>query len=133
MRNIILILLLATVSLGAAAQWREVGSGANSTSYVDPDTIRRSGDRTAMAVLIDFQKPPFDGNNLPYLSLTMQNEYDCAHTQFRVLAIVSHAANMGHGEQLYRTDEPSDWEPVASGTVQKDLWKAACAGERRSK
>lgn len=126
MRNVILILLLATIGFDVAAQWRKVGEGSNSTSYVDPASLRKNGNQTAIAVLIDFQKPPFDGNNLPYLSLTMQNEYDCVQKQFRVLAIASHAGNMGRGEQPYQTSEPGDWEPVALGTVQKDLWKAAC-------
>jgi len=133
MRGVILILLLATATLGVAAQWRKVGEGANSTSYVDPDTVRKSGNQTSMAVLIDFQKPPFDGNNLRYSSLTMQSEYDCTQKQFRVLAIASHTGNMGRGERPYQTSEPSDWEPVALGTVQKDLWEAACDGRRQPK
>jgi surface-adhesin protein E len=130
------LILLFLLSGGAAAlsqaihaqteQWQKVVAGANSTAYADPATIQNDGARSTMGVLIDYQKPPFDGNNLPYLSLTMHNEYDCDARQFRVLAISSHSGNMGRGDKPYQTDEPGEWESITAGTVQKSLWKVAC-------
>lgn len=127
-------LLLAAIAASAQAQWQEVVRGANSTAYADPGSIRRGDAAATMQVLIDYEKPPFDGNNLPYLSLTMHNEYRCDDAQFRVLAIASHEQHMGRGERPFTSSEPAEWEKVSPNTVQRDLWKMACGeaqGERK--
>lgn len=107
--------------------WRRVAGGANVTAYADIDSLRRNGPLVSLRALLDFAKPPFDGNNLPYLSLTMRNEYDCGEKRFRTLSITSHAGHMGSGERPYTTSEPSEWETVRATAIQNDLWKLACA------
>jgi hypothetical protein len=135
MRGVSLILLFMVGGVAAQSQsqsqsqirqWQKTIAGASSTGYAAPATIQRNGARSTMEVLVDYQKPPFDGNNLPYLSLTMRNEYDCDAQQFRVLAISSHSGNMGRGDKPYQTDEPGEWEPVTAGSIQKELWEVAC-------
>lgn len=137
MRKYILVPLLALTcgtAQAAGAQnapradekWQQVVSGVNSTGYADADNIQRSGAIATMQVLIDYPKPPFDGNNLPYRSLTMKNEYQCEEGRFRVLSIASHAANMGRGERPFTSDEASEWEVVTNASIQKELWKLAC-------
>lgn len=126
MRKPILLLLIALGCSQAKAEWQAVASGVNSSGYADTGSIRRDGASAVMRVLIDYEKPPFDGNNLPYRSLTMRNEYDCDIARFRVLDIASHSENMGGGEQPYTTSEPGEWEPVSLTSIQKDLWKLAC-------
>jgi hypothetical protein len=129
MHKCILVSLLVLAWSGAiyAGEWREVVRGVNSTGYADVDSIRRAGAVTAMRVLVDYPKPPFDGNNLPYRSLTMLNEYQCQEKRFRVLTITSHVGNMGGGERPYTTDEPGAWETVSPQTIQNELWALACA------
>lgn len=120
-----LALIAAT---GATAQsWQQVVRGANSTAYADVESIERSAPLATMQALIDYQKPPFDGNNLPYRSLTMRNEYHCEEGRFRTLSITSHAGNMGSGERPYTTDEAGEWITVSKTSIQGDLWKLACA------
>jgi hypothetical protein len=119
--------LALIASTGAAAQsWQQVVRGENSTAYADIGSIERSAPHATMRAMIDYQKPPFDGNNLPYRSLTMRNEYHCEEGRFRSLSITSHTGNMGSGEQPYTTDEPGDWEVVSPQTLQGNLWKVAC-------
>lgn len=125
--------LLALAAGPALGEWRQVVSAANSTAYADPTSIRRGAAAATMRVLIDYRKPPFDGNNLPYLSLTMRNEYSCGDGRFRVLEITSHAGPMGSGERPFTTDEPGAWEIVSPHTVQQDLLKLACGVEPASK
>lgn len=111
----------------ADKKWQQVVTGASSTGYADAGSIQRSGATASMQVLIDYPKPPFDGNNLPYRSLTMRNEYHCEEARFRVLSIASHTSNMGHGERPYTSDEAGEWEAVTNASIQKELWKLACA------
>lgn len=54
MRKTILMLLLAVVSSSAEAGWIAVGDGENMTTYADPTTIRKTGDRVKMWALLDF-------------------------------------------------------------------------------
>ena len=111
----------------AEEKWQQVVTGANSTGYADTDSIQRSGAIASMRVLVDYPKPPFDGNNLRYRSLTMRNEYHCEEARFRVLSIASHTGNMGRGERPYTSDETGEWEAVPNASIQKELWKLACA------
>lgn len=125
----VVYLALGWAAVAAApvqAEWQPVVNAANSVAYADPASIRRSETSATMHVLIDYAKPPFDGNNLPYLSLTMRNEYRCTDSHYRVLTITSHAGNMGRGERPYTSDEPGEWEAVSPRTVQGDLMKVAC-------
>jgi hypothetical protein len=132
-RKFISALFLTAICGDVLAEWDKVASGANSTGYVDRASIRKSDTSVTMQVLIDYQKPPFDGNNLPYLSLTMRNEYHCSNRQFRVLLITSHTGNMGNGAQPYKTDEPSEWETVPSTSIQKAFWEIACGKKSTGK
>lgn len=109
--------------------WRRVASGVNVTAYADVDSVIRDGPLVSLRALLDFAKPPFDGNNLPYLSLTMRNEYRCDERRYRSLSITSHAGHMASGERPYTTDEPGAWEAVRSTSIQKDLFELACAAQ----
>jgi hypothetical protein len=79
-----------------------------------------------MNVLVDYIKVPFDGNNLPYLSLTMKSEYNCATQQFRTVHITSHSGHMGAGDRPFTSAEADAWQPVLPKHNQEALWKAAC-------
>jgi hypothetical protein len=127
MRKYILLPLLAIACGAAHGEWQPAATGANSTAYTDAASIRRHGATARMRVLIDFARPPFDGNNLPYRSLTMENEYQCDEGRLRVLSIASHADGMGRGERPYTSDEVGEWEAITDTSIQKDLWKQACA------
>ncbi|MDB6062807.1 MAG: hypothetical protein JWM78_2910, partial [Verrucomicrobiaceae bacterium] len=94
--------------------------------YADLDTLRKTGNNAALWILVDFEKPPFDGNNLRYLSLKMHNEYDCERAQFRVLSMTSYSEKMARGEQRYKSDEAGEWESISPKTIQKKLWEVAC-------
>lgn len=109
--------------------WQRVAAGANVTAYADIDSVRRNGPLVSLRALLDFAKPPFDGNNLPYLSLTMRNEYHCGEKRYRSLSITSHAGHMASGERPYTTEEPGAWEPVRDTSIQKDLFELACAAQ----
>jgi hypothetical protein len=120
------ILLLMAASSAAFADWTKVTTGYQSTSYADLSSLQKTGDVVSMNVLVDYVKVPFDGNNLPYLSLTMQGEYNCATQQFRTTHITSHSDHMGAGDRPYTSSEADAWQPVLPKHNQEALLKAAC-------
>jgi len=110
----------------AFGDWKKITTGFRSTAYADIESIRKNGDITAMNVLIDFEKAPFDGNNLPYLSLKMAAEYNCRERQFRAVEVVSHEGRMATGNTPYTSEQPGNWESIPDKSLQKALWETAC-------
>lgn len=119
--------LLMTCSEGALADWKKLVTTYNAVGYADLSTLRRNGELATLEVLIDYERPPFDGNNLRYLSLRMTTEYHCRTKQFRALTLASFTGRMGSGSRPYVSHEPDRWQPVLPRHLQEPFWKAACA------
>lgn len=116
---------LSLISI-ASAEWKEVTRTYQSTGYIDPDSIEKQGDTVSIKALIDYRKPPFDGNNLSYRSLTLISEYHCVNKQFRTLVLTSHLGNMASGHKPFHSDEPGEWHSIPATSIQGAFWKEAC-------
>jgi len=127
MPKAILILLLAAVSNGAAAEWVNVSTDdSGSTIYADPSTIRKVGNRVKMWVLFDYRKATLDAGD-KIMSKRKHEEYDCKKKQIRLLYISKHTGRFTEGKVVYLNDIPyNKWVPVVPGSVFEDLWRYAC-------
>ena len=124
-KHFLLVLLLAASS-GAWADWIPVGGSDEQTAYINPTTIRRSGDRAKLWGLYDYKSAKALGKR-HYLSIRAQNEYDCKEERSRSIYSTFNAENMGGGETVYVSDGvPGNWTPVVPGSVGETLWKIAC-------
>ncbi|MBK7673813.1 MAG: hypothetical protein IPJ27_03085 [Candidatus Accumulibacter sp.] len=123
MHRIILMVLLAIVSSNVLAEWKEVGVDATSqvTTYADPSTIHKAGNRVQMWHLFDFKTTAE-----AYRSLKVQSEYDCIQKQSRSLYTSSHKGNMGKGEVIGVEPDPGDWRPIPLGSPKEYLFYIAC-------
>ncbi len=78
MRRAVLMILLAVVSSSAIAEWVAIVSNETKTTYADPATIRRAGDRAKMWSLIDLKTAetaingvmPFMSSRAQYMNMT---------------------------------------------------------------
>ena len=127
MPKAILILLLAAVSNGAAAEWVNVSTDdSGSTIYADPSTIRKVGNRVKMWVLFDYRKATLDAGD-KIMSKRKHEEYDCKKKQIRLLYLSKHTGRFTEGKVVYLNDIPyNKWVPVVPGSVLEDLWRYAC-------
>ena len=125
-----LALTLLDVSATASADWVKAARGFNSTSYVDPATLQRSDNTATMWVLTDYENQPFDGDNLPYLSVKMLMEYDCQGGRFRSLEISSFSGRMATGHKPYTSSERGEWKTISPTNVQHKLWDMVCAKQK---
>ena len=132
LRRLILVTVLLVLSSGPVyAEWVEVASSENAggyTVYVDPDTLRRTGDLVKLWVLFDYktmQKPA----SLSYLSSRTQKQYDCTEEVDRRLEFTWFSANMSSGNVMYTNSDEGKWRPIAPGSIGQTLWKAACANK----
>src|SRR5688572_29447615 len=88
MHQIILMIVLAASSSGAAAKWVRVSADEPHAAYVDPATIRKAGSISRMWSVFDYYKAgPVLDNGKPYLSTRAQFEYDCSADRMRPLAV----------------------------------------------
>jgi len=127
MPKAILILLLAVVSNGAAAEWVNVSTDdSGSTIYADPSTIRKVGNRVKMWVLFDYRIATLDAGD-KIMSKRKHEEYDCKKRQIRLLYLSKHSGRFTEGKVVYLNDIPyNKWMPIVPGSVLEDLWRYAC-------
>lgn len=129
MRKAIVMMLLAVVSGSAAAEWVKIGSSPSLGGYdhyVDPATIRKSGDIVKMWGMYDF-KTTRVVSDVRYLSEKLQIEHDCKNERSQLLFFSMHAGNMGNGDPVYYTKSvPDNWTPISPGSVDETQWKFAC-------
>ena len=121
--------MLVVVSSSAMAEWVEITMTYEGTItvYVDPATIRKSGNNVKMWRLADFNSVQEVSTDTKFLSQKSQQEYDCKEEQTRTLYFSWHSENMGRGEIVHLDDEPDqNWSPVAPESANEFLWKFAC-------
>jgi hypothetical protein len=133
MRKIILMmLLLAVVSNKATAEaWLVLGvvaANGGFTFYADITSIRKNGNTVKMWSLEDFKTAQISTASKPFLSVKLQDEYDCKYKQKRILAFTGFSGNMGNGEVVhsYPESESDKWLLIRPESVGEVLWKFAC-------
>ncbi len=124
MHKAILMMLLAVVSSNAMAEWVKVSEDKLVTVYADPTTIRKIGDKVKMWALWDYSTAP-EGDSKPYMSVRIQNEYNCKEETDRQIYATTFSGNMAEGNTIGRQGGKK-WRPIAPRTFGETLWKFAC-------
>ena len=123
-----LITLLLLSNEPAHAEWVSLGENPSGTTvYVNPDTIRRKGERVKMWVQYDYKTiQTVAVAGFPYLSQRTQQQFDCVDGRYRFRSSVEFSGNMGRGESVKSESHEGKWHPVSPNSVSEDLWKYAC-------
>lgn len=124
-KAIFMMLLMATMSNSAMAEWTNVGSTSNFTAYANLSSIRKAGSRVKMWSMDDYKTIRTDGY-VSFISRKQLNEYDCKEEQARILGLSYHSENMGEGSVPYKNSDRGNWSPVTPDSVSEVLWKIAC-------
>jgi len=126
MAKAVLMMLLAVVSISAAAEWVQIGGNESATAYADRATIEKASNLVRMWDLLDFKAVQARPYGTPYLSQKTLQEYDCKEARARILDVLRYAENMGSGE-VARVDSDSDeWKSVRAGSTVAVLREFAC-------
>lgn len=126
MAKAVLMMLLAVVSVSAAAQWVQIGGNESATAYADRTTSEKASNLVRMWDLLDFKTVQARPYGTPYLSQKTLQEYDCKEERARILDVLRYAENMGSGE-VARVDSDSDeWKSVRAGSTLAVLREFAC-------
>jgi hypothetical protein len=123
MSKFFLIMLLALINSSVMAEWVEVGKSEDFNVYVDPATIRKSGNKVRIWSLHDYKTAH---GSIPYMSSTLEREHDCIKNQAQQLFLAFYSKNMGRGTTIWKDTELRNWRQVTSDTVKETVWKYAC-------
>ncbi len=120
--------LLTVFSTSVLAEWTDVGSNDDQTTYADLSTLRKSGNKVKMWALLDYKVVKTSKTNgTRYLSAVAQMEYDCKEETARLSALIRYSKSMSQGEVVYRSGAmPEDFDPIPPGSVGEILFKVAC-------
>lgn len=124
MRNCFMVLSFPLLLLAPSAQaeWVIAAATGRYKAYVDPATIRASGDRRRVFALYDLSMRGGGGQ----LSERLVLEFACTEERMRVLSFTYHAQAMGAGETTHMNSTPGDWQFVAPGTVNEAFLNLVC-------
>lgn len=127
MLKAILMVLLAVVSHDAAAEWVKVAGASSADIYVDPATIRRTGNIVGVVALYDLKTAIVGAaNDIPYLSQKSQTEYNCVEGKWRMVQFSWYSKNMGEGKMVESVTDSYEWAQVPPRTGANILWRVAC-------
>ena len=125
MRKFFLLMLLAVSSNNAGAEWFKIGGNETDTLYTDSTTIIRSAHKVRMQSLYD-NKTAMKAAGETFMSIALQEEYDCNENQARTLYFSFHTGKLGKGRKIYSDTERHKWEFVRPGSLREILLKFAC-------
>ena len=119
------LLLLATAS--AQAAWTLVDSGQDANVYADFAPVRTQGKLITVWFLFDFTATRRAGNGAEFVSMKIQEEYDCGEERrFRKSFTSFHSAKMGKGDIVDIDPGVGQWVPIPPGSPGERFWKKIC-------
>ena len=129
MKKLPLTLMLSIVSSSAMAEWVEVDTSrrVGLTTYADPTTILKSGNKEEMWVLYDYKTAQTNARK-PYMSIKGQWGYDCKEEQQQPIYAILLSENMGKGKmiRMFFYKDSVKWLPVPPESISMVYWKLAC-------
>ncbi|MDV6343538.1 surface-adhesin E family protein [Nitrosomonas sp. Is37] len=110
-------------SIRVPAEWKPVKGEKD--FYIEPSSIKKSGDRATMWSLINYGTP-MQVENMKHLSSTELDEYDCKDKKYKTLAFYWYPDPNAKGNVTYSETTSSNWEAVISNSPTEVAWKTAC-------
>jgi hypothetical protein len=125
-KKMMLAMALTIVSGVANAGWVDVGATDSVTAYVDPSTIKKSGNVATMWDLMDYKKAQEIPAGKSFQSVRAQTEYNCTDRNLRPVTASAHSEKMARGGTVHAVSEPGRWRPVPPGSLDEAFWTIAC-------
>ena len=100
MTKILMMLMLLVSTNALAVDWVKIGETGNGsfTHYVDPQSIRRDGNKVRAWVMNDYKSDTIlSDTKIIYLSVLVRAEYDCFEDTERFIDIYYYSGKMGGG------------------------------------
>lgn len=128
MKKLLFALTLTLISTHTMAEWTKIGESDDDegyTVYAEMDSVRKSGDRVRMWILLDY-KTEQRASGVNFLSKTIRRDYDCKGEHLRTLAFKLFSWNMEQGSLVRSYNQPKNWEVVQPESMDETVWDVAC-------
>lgn len=126
-KNVFFALALTAFSAGALAEWTQVDDSEQMTSYVNLETVQRTGNIVNMWTLTDLKTEKLRNNGPTYLSTQKHSEFNCKNKMGHLLSFTVFSGHMASGIKIHEDNEPElRWRPVAGDSYTDPFWKYAC-------
>ncbi len=128
MNRVLFGILLAVISNSVIADWVQINSKDNLTTYVDPKTIEKADNIAKMWGIVDLKESRKEQDGKSFLSAKGLQEYDCKTEQTRKISLTLFSGNMGAGDVVHTYADADQWKwtPLAHGSITETMWQTAC-------
>lgn len=133
MNKLVFVLALAVLSNVALAEWQKLETTPEVTIYLDPASVKKTGNRATLWILLDYKQPQPDKTGKKVLSDKVQYQYECKEKQYQTISTSAHTGNMAGGEIVNINPDPPKLTPVATGTLDETFWQRACGTGKAKK
>jgi hypothetical protein len=106
--------------------WVKILDNSQGSLFVSLKTIQRVADKSTTWSIINFHQTQKSAASRDYLSIKVNEEFQCSGRMFRRLAFSSHQEAMARGETVATSSKPSEWRSVPPGSVTDSLFQVAC-------
>lgn len=118
-----LLLLFALPAQAQTRDWQLMGANTNIRTYIDAETVKRSGDTATVQLLSILPEPV---GQLYGVEVTVV--YDCKQMRFRELGLIGYTAK-GEVAAESPAKDPDAYFPTAPGAIDEDGRQYACFGK----
>lgn len=127
MKNILLALLLGSLTAAAQAEWTRVEHPSKEFAlYVENDTISAPDSSSAKVWhLVDYAATQSLGGR-PFLSIKARDEYDCDRGMRRDLMHLWHQDRMAESIMIKAAYKPGSWNVPTVGSVEETMMRMVC-------
>ena len=112
------------------AEWEQVSVGSSATTYADPATMKREGNRRRIWIVRDLNKIEYlmSSPDKGFLSIQNLMEIDCKEDKLRSLQLTFFRLGMANGEAILSFPvEDGNWSYIAPNTVDRGVLEYACS------
>lgn len=116
MSKLLTMLILASLSTTAMAEWTMVQTGDEGSMYIDFDSLQKTGDLITVMTLNDYSQP----QQKDELSAQFKELHDCRNKKFKALSINYYASPLAQGNTIATLsfNEPeTPWSDVVQYSI----------------
>lgn len=130
MRKSIWIVLVVVARNAFAGDWTPVSSDDYMATYVDMESVRKTGNTSKIWVMYDYRKIQNFTDSINYQSAGVQQEYDCENERSRILSYVFYSGQLRSGNVTYSYQKNGDWRPLVPDSVSHSVYRIACSDRK---
>ncbi len=116
MSKLLTMLILASVSTTAMAEWTMVQTGDEGSMYIDFDSLQKTGDLVTVMTLNDYSQP----QQKDELSAQFKELHDCRNKKFKALSINYYTSPLAQGNAfatLSFNEPETPWSDVVQYSI----------------